>query len=95
VLVAAQPYAWQQAQHRWLIFQSALALAVPDARPGRACLRGCRSGHGRDLGDGASTAGLEEGPHVPAAVVVLDAPRALLLLGDGDLEVVVEVAAER
>ncbi|HMH63758.1 MAG TPA: ABC transporter permease, partial [Bradyrhizobium sp.] len=28
VLVAAQPYAWQQAQHRWLIFQSALALAV-------------------------------------------------------------------
>ncbi len=28
VLVAAQPYAWQQAQHRWLIFQSSLALAV-------------------------------------------------------------------
>ena len=28
VLVAAQPYAWQQAQHRWLILQSALALAV-------------------------------------------------------------------
>jgi putative ABC transport system permease protein len=28
VLAAAQPYAWQQAQHRWLIFQSALALAV-------------------------------------------------------------------
>jgi putative ABC transport system permease protein len=28
VLVAAQPYAWQQAQHRWLVFQSALALAV-------------------------------------------------------------------
>jgi putative ABC transport system permease protein len=28
VLVAAQPYAWQQAQQRWLIFQSALALAV-------------------------------------------------------------------
>ena len=28
VLVAAQPYAWQQAQHRWLIFQSMLALAV-------------------------------------------------------------------
>jgi putative ABC transport system permease protein len=28
VLVAAQPHAWQQAQHRWLIFQSALALAV-------------------------------------------------------------------
>jgi putative ABC transport system permease protein len=28
VLVAAQPYAWQQAQQRWLIFQSALAFAV-------------------------------------------------------------------
>ena len=28
VLAAAQPYAWQQAQHRWLIWQSALALAV-------------------------------------------------------------------
>ena len=28
VLAAAQPYAWQQAQHRWLIFQGALALAV-------------------------------------------------------------------
>src|SRR3982074_2789108 len=28
VLVAAQPYAWQQAQHRWLFFQSALALAA-------------------------------------------------------------------
>jgi putative ABC transport system permease protein len=28
VLAAAQPYAWQQAQHRWLIFQSTLALAV-------------------------------------------------------------------
>src|ERR1700683_4415243 len=28
VLAAAQPYAWQQAQHRWLIFQSALALAI-------------------------------------------------------------------
>src|ERR1700726_4748867 len=28
VLAAAQPYAWQQAQHRWLIFQSALAVAV-------------------------------------------------------------------
>jgi putative ABC transport system permease protein len=28
VLAAAQPYAWQQAQHRWLTFQSALALAV-------------------------------------------------------------------
>jgi putative ABC transport system permease protein len=28
VLVSAQPQAWQQAQRRWLIFQSALALAV-------------------------------------------------------------------
>src|SRR3982074_3363660 len=28
VLVAAQPYAWQQAQHRWLILQSVLALIV-------------------------------------------------------------------
>jgi putative ABC transport system permease protein len=28
VLAAAQPYAWQQAQHRWLIFQSAVALVV-------------------------------------------------------------------
>src|SRR5260221_5456247 len=28
VLAAAQPYAWQQAQHRWLLFQSLLALIV-------------------------------------------------------------------
>ncbi len=28
VLAAAQPYAWQQAQHRWLIFLSAVAVAV-------------------------------------------------------------------
>jgi putative ABC transport system permease protein len=28
LLAAAQPYAWQQAQRRWLMFQSALALAV-------------------------------------------------------------------
>jgi len=28
VLAAAQPYAWQQAQHRWLVLQSAAALAV-------------------------------------------------------------------
>jgi putative ABC transport system permease protein len=28
VLVAAQPQAWQQAQQRWLLFQSAVALAV-------------------------------------------------------------------
>jgi len=34
VLVAAQPYAWQQAQRRWLIWQSLLALAVL----GVACL---------------------------------------------------------
>jgi len=28
VLVAAQPYAWQQAQHRWLMLQAGLALVV-------------------------------------------------------------------
>jgi putative ABC transport system permease protein len=28
LLAAAQPYAWQQAQHRWLLFQGALALVV-------------------------------------------------------------------
>ena len=28
LLATAQPYAWQQAQHRWLMFQSALALLV-------------------------------------------------------------------
>jgi putative ABC transport system permease protein len=28
VLAAAQPYAWQQAQHRWLILQTGLALVV-------------------------------------------------------------------
>ena len=28
LLATAQPYAWQQAQRRWLTFQSALALAV-------------------------------------------------------------------
>jgi putative ABC transport system permease protein len=28
VLVAAQPYAWQRAQHRWLMLQGAAALAV-------------------------------------------------------------------
>jgi putative ABC transport system permease protein len=28
ILGAAQPYAWQQAQHRWLMFQSALSLAI-------------------------------------------------------------------
>jgi putative ABC transport system permease protein len=34
VLAAAQPYAWQQAQHRWLILQSAVALAVFSAAAG-------------------------------------------------------------
>ncbi|WP_375412146.1 FtsX-like permease family protein [uncultured Bradyrhizobium sp.] len=28
VLAAAQPYAWQRAQHRWLTFQGALAVAI-------------------------------------------------------------------
>ena len=34
VLAAAQPYAWQQAQHRWLILQAAMALAVFAAAAG-------------------------------------------------------------
>ena len=34
VLAAAQPYAWQQAQHRWLVLQSAAALAVLAAAGG-------------------------------------------------------------
>ncbi len=34
VLAAAQPYAWQQAQHRWLVFQSTVALAVLAAAGG-------------------------------------------------------------
>ena len=34
VLAAAQPYAWQQAQHRWLIAQGALALMVFAAAAG-------------------------------------------------------------
>jgi putative ABC transport system permease protein len=34
VLAAAQPYAWQQAQRRWLVFQSAVALAVLAAAAG-------------------------------------------------------------
>jgi len=34
VLAAAQPYAWQQAQHRWLILQSAVALMVLAAAAG-------------------------------------------------------------
>jgi putative ABC transport system permease protein len=34
ILVAAQPYAWQQAQHRWLTLQGALAIAVLVAAAG-------------------------------------------------------------
>jgi putative ABC transport system permease protein len=34
VLAAAQPYAWQQAQHRWLVLQSTVALAVLGAAGG-------------------------------------------------------------
>ncbi|MGH6680324.1 MAG: ABC transporter permease, partial [Bradyrhizobium sp.] len=34
VLATAQPYAWQQAQHRWLILQGAVALAVFAAAAG-------------------------------------------------------------
>ncbi len=34
VLAAAQPYAWHQAQHRWLILQSTVALAVFAAAAG-------------------------------------------------------------
>jgi putative ABC transport system permease protein len=34
VLAAAQPYAWQQAQHRWLVLQSAAALTVLAAAGG-------------------------------------------------------------
>jgi putative ABC transport system permease protein len=34
VLVAAQPHAWQQAQHRWLMIQSTVALAVFAAAAG-------------------------------------------------------------
>jgi putative ABC transport system permease protein len=37
VLAAAQPYAWQQAQHRWLIIQSEVALAVLAAAGGFLC----------------------------------------------------------
>ena len=36
VLAAAQPYAWQQAQHRWLVRQGAMAVAV--AVVAAACL---------------------------------------------------------
>ncbi len=34
VLAAAQPYAWHQAQHRWLVLQSAVALVVFAAAAG-------------------------------------------------------------
>lgn len=34
ILVAAQPYAWQRAQHRWLMLQGALAIAVLIAAAG-------------------------------------------------------------
>ena len=34
LLASAQPHAWQQAQHRWLVVQSALALAVLAAAGG-------------------------------------------------------------
>jgi putative ABC transport system permease protein len=34
VLAAAQPHAWQQAQHRWLLFQGALAVMVFAAAAG-------------------------------------------------------------
>jgi putative ABC transport system permease protein len=37
VLDAAQPFAWQQAQHRWLLLQSALALAAFAAAALFAC----------------------------------------------------------
>jgi putative ABC transport system permease protein len=37
VLVSAQPQAWQQAQRRWLVFQSGLALAVFIAAAGLIC----------------------------------------------------------
>ena len=39
VLATAQPHAWQQAQHRWLILQSALALAVLAAAGGLSVVR--------------------------------------------------------
>ena len=34
ILVAAQPHAWQRAQHRWLLLQGALAIAVLTAAAG-------------------------------------------------------------
>ena len=49
VLATAQPHAWQQAQHRWLVVQSALALGVSCGRRRLpvvrhlACFRVCRA----------------------------------------------------
>src|SRR3954452_21112640 len=37
LLATAQPHAWQQAQRRWLTYQSALALAAFAAAPGLPC----------------------------------------------------------
>ena len=51
------------------------------------------SGHGRDLGDGPLVAA--QLPRRLAPVVVFDASLALLLLGELDVEVEVELAAER
>ena len=51
------------------------------------------SGHGRDLGDRPLVAA--QLPRRLAPVVVFDASLALLLLGELDVEVEVEVAAER
>jgi hypothetical protein len=56
------------------------------------------SGHGRDLGDWPLAATLRTLAPLPrrlAPVVVFDAPLALLLLGEPDVKVEVEVAAER
>ena len=57
------------------------------------------SGHGRELGDTPLAAGFPDRRHVhrvaAAPVVVFDDPLALLLLGEPDAEVEVEVAAER
>src|SRR5204863_7157906 len=64
------------------------------ARPLARVRRRVGSGRGRELADRPLVAGL----HLPrrlALVVVLDPARALLLLGEPDVEVDVEVAAER
>src|SRR5271166_3232038 len=64
-------------------------------RPGMSALRGCvGSAHGRELGDGLRDR-CRDHRVAAAPVVVFDDPLALLLLGDRDVEVVVEVAAER